>query len=174
MRGSLPAARRVASMASAIRASGVCRSHPDAARRAANACRHAIFTRMNTLSTRLRKILERQPGIRQALLFGSVASGLAHPDSDLDLAVEAEQPLTADDKMRLIADLAVAIGRPVDLVDLKTVGEPLLGQILKNGVRILGSTSDHAALIYRHLLDNADFQPCVNRILRERRQAWIG
>jgi len=129
---------------------------------------------MNALSERLRKVLEQQPGIRQALLFGSLASGRAHAGSDLDLAVEAERPLTAREKANLIAALAAATGRPVDLVDLRTAGEPLLGQILKNGVRILGSTDDHAALLYRHLLDSADFQPCVDRILRERRQAWIG
>lgn len=129
---------------------------------------------MNALSERLRKVLEQQPGIRQALLLGSLASGRAHAGSDLDLAVEAVRPLTASDKANLIAALAAATGRPVDLVDLKTAGEPLLGQILKNGVRILGSTDDQAALLYRHLLDHADFQPCVNRILRERRQAWIG
>ena len=129
---------------------------------------------MNALTECLRKVLEQQPGIRQALLFGSLASGRAHAGSDLDLAVEAERPLTAREKANLIAALAAATGRPVDLVDLKTAGEPLLGQILKNGVRILGSTDDQAALLYRHLLDNADFQPCVDRILRERRQAWIG
>jgi hypothetical protein len=49
-----------------------------------------------------------------------------------------------------------------------------LGQILRGGRRILGSDSDYAALIRRHVLDQADFAPYRARILAERRDAWIG
>lgn len=125
-------------------------------------------------AARLREILESHPGIRQAVVFGSVASGKAGPDSDLDIAVEAEHPLDAAERMRLIGELAAATGRPVDLIDLKTAGEPLLGQILQHGRRILGSDTDYAALIRRHLFDVEDFLPYVQRMLHERRQAWIG
>jgi hypothetical protein len=65
-------------------------------------------------------------------------------------------------------------GRPIDLVDIHAIGEPLLGQILKHGKRILGSDTHYANLIRRHLFDVADFLPYRNRILAERRQAWIG
>ena len=61
--------------------------------------------------------------------------------------------------MALIGDLADATGRPVDLVDLRTVGEPLLGQILSHGLRLLGSTEAHGCLLSRHLIDAADFLP---------------
>jgi predicted nucleotidyltransferase len=125
---------------------------------------------MNT-ANRLREILESHPGIRQAVVFGSVASGKANPGSDLDIAVEADRPLSAAEKMRLIADLAVATGRPIDLIDLKTAGEPLLGQILQHGQRILGSNTDYAALIRRHLFDAEDFLPYAQRMLHEREQA---
>jgi predicted nucleotidyltransferase len=133
-----------------------------------------VDTDMTTSSTRLRDLLEGQPGIRQALVFGSVASGDAGPGSDLDIAVEANHPLDAAEKARLIEVLAAATGRPVDLIDLKTVGEPLLGQILKHGQRILGSNADHAALIRRHVFNSEDFQPYIDRMLLERRRAWIG
>ena len=108
------------------------------------------------------------------ILFGSLATGTERVDSDLDLAVMAARPLTIIERMALISELAHKIGRPVDLVDLRTVGEPLLGQILKHGVRILGSDTDYAKLIFKHLLDQEDFLPYRNRILAERRQAWIG
>jgi predicted nucleotidyltransferase len=120
----------------------------------------------------LREILENHPGIRQAVVFGSVASGKANLGSDLDIAIEAERPLSAAQKMRLIEDLAAAIGRPVDLIDLKTAGEPLLGQILQHGQRILGSNTDYAALIRRHLFDAEDFLPYAQRMLHERKRAW--
>ena len=86
--------------------------------------------------------------------------------------MEADHPLDAAEKMQLIEALTLATGRPVDLIDLKTAGVPLLGQILATGRRILGSNADHAALLRRHLFDAADFQPYVERMLRERRQAW--
>jgi predicted nucleotidyltransferase len=120
------------------------------------------------------QVLKAQSNIRQAIVFGSVAAGEQRRDSDLDIAVAARHPLDAAEKSDLIATLAVATGRPVDLVDLNTVGEPLLGQILRHGKRILGSDSDYAALIRRHVFDRADFSPCRDRILAERRTAWIG
>ena len=70
--------------------------------------------------------------------------------------------------------LAAACGRPVDLIDLKAVGEPLLGQILAHGQRLFGSDEDHAALVRRHVFDTEDFLPYARRMLRERRRAWIG
>lgn len=119
----------------------------------------------------LHGLLADQPGIRQAWLFGSGASGHVGFDSDLDIAVALERPLDADTRLRLIDALAAACGRPIDL---HTVGEPLLGQILQHGTRILGSNDDYAALIRRHVFDNEDFMPYVHRLLRERRQAWTG
>lgn len=121
----------------------------------------------------LESLLARQPGLELAILFGSMASGRQRPDSDLDLAVQAARPLTVEHKLALVGQLALASGRAVDLVDLRTVGEPLLGQILSRGRRLLGSDEAHAALLRRHLLDAADFLPYAQRMVTERRQAWI-
>jgi len=126
------------------------------------------------LQHHLRQILNAHGGVRLAILFGSRATGRATPHSDLDLAVQVAAPLTAEEKIALIDQIAETTGMPVDLIDLKRVGEPLLGQILKHGIRLVGSDTDYAALISRHLFDAADFLPYRNRILAERRQAWIG
>ncbi|MEK8088656.1 type VII toxin-antitoxin system MntA family adenylyltransferase antitoxin [Thermithiobacillus plumbiphilus] len=115
-----------------------------------------------------------QPEIGLVILFGSLARGQAHAQSDLDLAVDAGRPLTASEKMDLINELAVRTGRPIDLVDLRAIGEPLLGQILRHGKRLLGSDTQYANLIRRHLFDQADYLPYRDRILAERRRAWIG
>ena len=82
-------------------------------------------------------------------------------------------PLGSTAKSVLIADLAETLGRSVDLIDLAHVGEPLLGQILRHGHRILGSDERHARLLSRHLFDMADFMPYRRRILAERRHSWI-
>ena len=70
--------------------------------------------------------------------------------------------------------MAERTGRPIDLIDLKMVSEPLLGQIVCHGRRILGSDTLYGKLISRHLFEQADFMPYLNRLLKERRMAWIG
>ncbi|MBI1285839.1 MAG: nucleotidyltransferase domain-containing protein [Thiobacillus sp.] len=122
----------------------------------------------------LRQVLAEHGGVRLAILFGSRATGRAAAQSDLDLAVMMAAPMEAADKVALIERLALATGMPIDLIDLKQVGEPLLGQILKHGIRLVGSDTDYATLLSRHLFDAADFLPYRNRILAERRRAWIG
>lgn len=109
-----------------------------------------------------------------AILFGSHATGRARPDSDVDLAVDVGRPLTPEQKISLIAALAERTGLPIDLVDLRTVGEPLLGEILRDGKRLLGTDDRYAELVYRHLCDAADFLPYVERMLAERRAKWLG
>lgn len=122
----------------------------------------------------LRQTLAELADIRLAILFGSRATGRATAQSDVDLAVMMAAPMEAADKVALIERLALATGMPIDLIDLKQVGEPLLGQILKHGIRLVGSDTDYATLLSRHLFDAADFLPYRNRILAERRRAWIG
>lgn len=123
---------------------------------------------------RLEQHLAANPRLRQAIVFGSMATGTARADSDLDLAVDIGRVLTAEERLALIADLATFCGRPIDLVDLRSVGEPLLGQILQHGQRLLGTHADFGDLIARHFTDSADFLPLRRRIQEERRRAWIG
>jgi len=109
---------------------------------------------------------------RLVILFGSTARGDVRPDSDLDVAVLLDEPLSTPIVMEIIDALALASDRPVDLVDLHSVGEPLLGRILSEGLRIQGDTSEWGRLLSRHLFNQADFVPLQNRILRTRREAW--
>lgn len=129
---------------------------------------------LTDLESRLRSVLRTFPGLELALLFGSLARGGGRPDSDVDLAVQAGQPLSAQERMDLIDAIAQAAERPVDLVDLRTAGEPTLGQVMRHGRRILGSDAAHGRLLYRQLVDQSDFMPLRDRILEERRVAWIG
>lgn len=122
----------------------------------------------------LREVFARFPNITLALLFGSVASGFSREESDLDVAVDAGNQLTAGDKMILINALAEKTGRPVDLIDLRVAAEPLMGQVLRHGRRILGSDTLYGELISRHMIEQADFLPYRTRLLAERRIAWIG
>ena len=122
----------------------------------------------------LREVLARFPEIGLAVLFGSVAAGTARADSDLDLAVAGPKPLTVPEKIALIQAFADKTGRPIDLIYLHTVAEPVLGQIVRHGQRVQGSSAAFAHWVNRHLIEQADFMPYRNRILAERRMAWIG
>jgi uncharacterized protein len=122
----------------------------------------------------LRAVLAGFPQLELALLFGSLAQDRHRTGSDIDIAVAAHRALTATEKIALVEALAERTGRPVDLVDLKVVAEPLLGQILRHGRRLLGSDRAYGQLISRHLFDQADFMPYRARVLAERRAAWIG
>ena len=133
-----------------------------------------MLTQDENLTRAILGALNTQPGIRLAILFGSLAAGREREDSDLDLAIDAGHRLTAGEKLALMNELAERTGRPVDLVDLQAVGEPLLDQILRHGHRLLGSETCYADLIRKHLFDQADYLPYRNRILAERRRAWIG
>lgn len=126
------------------------------------------------IDAELREVFADFPAILLVVVFGSVAAGIPRPESDLDVAVAAAKPLTVADKWAIIAALAARTGRPIDLVDLREVGVPLLGQIVRHGRRVLGSASAWGDWISRYLLDEADFMPYHRRLLAERRTAWIG
>ena len=122
--------------------------------------------------SRLAALLSQYPQIKLTILFGSLAAGNARPDSDIDLGILAQTPLSADFKLQLIQTLGAEFGRPVDIVDLYHVPEPITGQVFK-GVRLIGDDTTYANLLTRHLLNVADFLPLHQRILTERRIQWI-
>ena len=114
------------------------------------------------------------PNIQLALLFGSVARGVHTAQSDLDIAVLAAPQLTMVDKRCLIERIAAATGRAVDLIDLATVGQPLLGQIIKDAKRLKGTDVQFAQLLLKNAEQQEDFMPYITRLLHTRRAAWTG
>ena len=122
----------------------------------------------------LADVLAGQADVDLAIVFGSVASGTAGPDSDVDIAVLTQEPMSAVRKQSLLAAIAAATGRPVDLVDLRTAGVHLTGVVLRTGKRIVCRQPQiWAELLARNLIDAADFLPYHERLLAERRETWI-
>ena len=123
----------------------------------------------------IEQVLARHPSIVIAILFGSLAAGRGRNDSDLDLAVASTTPLSSQTRIQLIEELAVGLGRPVDLIDLAQTHGPLLQQILTKGrLLICTDRTRFADLLLRVVYEEADVMPYYRRILAERRQAWIG
>jgi uncharacterized protein len=128
-----------------------------------------------TAQAAIGQVLARHPSIVVAILFGSLSTGQSSVDSDLDLAVASTTPLDTQTRLQLIEELAVGLGRPVDLIDLAQTHGPLLQQILTKGRLIICTDrTRYADLLLRVVYEEADVMPYYRRILAERRQAWIG
>jgi uncharacterized protein len=128
-----------------------------------------------TVQALIEQVLDRHPSIVVAILFGSLATDHARKDSDLDLAVASITPLSSQTRLQLIEELAVGLGRPVDLIDLAQTHGPLLQQILTKGrLLICTDRTRYANLLLRVVYEEADVMPYYRRILAGRRQAWIG
>lgn len=122
---------------------------------------------------RLSQLLAAEADIVLATVFGSIADGTQRVESDLDVAVLTNRPLTAERKQQLIKLLAMESGRPVDLVDLQTAGIVVLRSALFRGRKLFcRDNAAYAALLSRVLVDVADFLPYRERLLRQRRVAW--
>jgi len=119
------------------------------------------------------KLLSDFPSVTTAIVFGSIADGRETAQSDLDIAIKADHKMDSELKISLIEALARSTGRSIDLIDLRTAGQPLLGEIIETGTRILGSNDEFASLVMKNLLDRADFLPYRERILKYRRETWL-
>jgi len=127
---------------------------------------------MSSLEKRLTRFLSGYPQFKLAMLFGSQATGDATGESDIDMALLSDTPISSSLKLELAEMIGARFGRPVDIVDLYFAAEPILGQVFK-GKRLLGDDATYARLLTKHLINNADFAPLQKRILDERRNAWI-
>jgi predicted nucleotidyltransferase len=127
---------------------------------------------MSNIDQLLTRLLEGYPQFELAILFGSQATGGVTGDSDIDLALLSDAPIPSKLKLELIERIGIEFGRSVDIVDLFFAAEPILGQVFK-GRRLFGDDATYARLLTRHLFNTADFVPLQQRILTERRNAWI-
>jgi predicted nucleotidyltransferase len=114
----------------------------------------------------LRHILDAEPEVAYALLFGSRARETGRPDSDADIAIElaAGAPRDVARIGTLAARLESAAGRPIDLVLLDEAPAPLAFRVFRDGRLLV--VHDHGALSARKaraLLDYLDFKPVEER-----------
>src|SRR5215217_264980 len=82
---------------------------------------HREMPTLGALRARRREILKvaASRGARNVRVFGSIARGEANADSDVDLLVDMEPGRTALDLSELILDLQDALGRRVDVVEIR-------------------------------------------------------
>ena len=93
----------------------------------------------------IRRLLEAEPDVAHALIFGSRARGTAHTESDADVAIELAggAPRDVPTLGHLTARLHSAAGCPVDLVLIDEAPAPLAYRIFRDGRLIVErATSD--------------------------------
>jgi uncharacterized protein len=88
----------------------------------------------------LTRLAEHRPelqghGVTGLWLFGSAARGELTVDSDIDLLVEFERPVSLFEFARLRRHLEEWLGRPVDLVTREALKPLLRARILREAVR---------------------------------------
>jgi len=74
--------------------------------------------------------------VQAIYLFGSVARGEAREESDVDLAILAEREVDPVLLWETAQEIADAVGREVDLLDLRAVSTVMRMQVISRGERI--------------------------------------
>jgi len=130
--------------------------------------------RQTELIENVRQLLLRYAGVRLVIIYGSAVTESFRGQSDIDIAVLFEEPLTPDQKMTLLGELALALRREIDLVDLYKLNGVLLKQILLKGV-IVYKQSDHVLykLLQRMIYNQSDFMPFYQREMKNRVEQFI-
>lgn len=117
----------------------------------------------------LTSVLEADPTIAYALVFGSKARGTSHSGSDLDVAfaLTGDRRLTALELGDLAARLETATGQSVDLVDLREAPPGLAYRAFRDGRVVMAR--DRRALVARRaraFLEYLDFKPVEEQLAR--------
>ena len=80
--------------------------------------------------------LAKQFRARKIAVFGSLARGEAHAQSDIDFLVDFEADYKLRDHIRLTQALAALLGRRVEVVDRQCLREEWRDGIIKEAVRL--------------------------------------
>jgi predicted nucleotidyltransferase len=117
----------------------------------------------------LRRILEADPRIVYALLFGSRARHASHAGSDVDLAIglRPDVRFTSREIGALVSLLEEAAGRPIDLVVLNEAAAAVSYRVFRDGIVLVNRdprllAAHKAAAVLEYL----DFKPTEDLVTR--------
>lgn len=87
---------------------------------------------------------EAVPSLSAVYVFGSQVTGHATAESDLDVALLADDDLSAETLWELSSDLAVLVQCDVDLLDLRVASTVMQYRIITTGKRLWAKDSQAA------------------------------
>lgn len=120
------------------------------------------------IAKKIRQLFESDGEIAALYLFGSVATGKAHPQSDIDVAILFEKRLARWEsyqrREKYFALLAKELRTEPDVVDMEEVNLILLFEILKDG-RLVVENNHEKSVDFgaRKIIECLDFQFIVKR-----------
>jgi len=121
----------------------------------------------------LRGVIEAEPTIRVAYLFGSCARGDAGPTSDVDVALLADQPIDLSELAAIGTRIGTVVERVVDVVDLRAAAPLLCREVVGEGellaVRDPLLRFDFEQEAVRRCEDTRRLRAQQQQLLRERR-----
>ncbi len=111
------------------------------------------------------------PAARAVYRYGSAGGPFERDDSDVDIAILADKPLSFEARAALAAELMHLLGRDVDLVDMAGIPVTLKLQIVASGARLYAADlSDVEAYESRVFSDYARLNEERRGILEDVRQ----
>lgn len=128
---------------------------------------------LNDISLKLSDYFSSQEKYKLVGVFGSYAKNKAKPDSDIDICVATDQPLTAEEKIKVSTELSLLLKKEVDLLDLYTSQGVILKEALHSAAWIKKDSTCFAQVLKRMLFDQADFQPYYQRMLDKKRERFL-
>ncbi len=127
---------------------------------------------MTVLLKKISRYLKPLKHLSAAYLFGSLATGKNHSESDVDIALLFHPKKTPSvvEIQDMQVELEGILKRPVDLILLNQANPILAHQVLKKGQRILLNDKSHFSEFFaRHITDYDDLKK-VRSIIEKR---WI-
>jgi predicted nucleotidyltransferase len=113
------------------------------------------------------------PSLEAVYLFGSYGDGVASENSDVDIGYLSGEEYSQLERWEMSQKLASALGKDVDLVDMRQTNTIFRYQILSTGKRIYGSGYDVESfenLAYSfYLRFQEERKPIVDAIMRDKR-----
>ena len=107
----------------------------------------------------------RSEGVRSCILYGSAASGRLRPDSDIDLAVAADELISPVTLAQHYSKATALLHRDVDLRDLRRAKGLYLKELLTKGRLLLNEDPQFLGNKAIEMMDyQTDLAPQVNAI----------
>lgn len=116
----------------------------------------------------LKIFFAKQKDVQLAFAFGSLAANKMRLDSDVDIAILKEEPLTLDERIAFMNELAEVTKTDVDLVDLFFEEGLLLKEVVTTGEMLL--CKSERALLHlnqRVFSFSEDFEPTYRLMLKQ-------
>ena len=120
------------------------------------------------------ELIQARPEVQLVILYGSSVRGEPNIQSDVDLALAGEKIIPAEVMSGLNIELAEALHREVDLVDMRRISGTILEQILCRGEVLVKTSIDlHAEMMRKMWYNQADMMPAVRRAWDVRKQRLL-